>query len=88
MRLTVGDFRCVCNNTRQRADCIAADKVWDPDTCQCHCPLHTIQPCSTGYMFDFSYSCSCLLIAVEASEGLIAGIALLCFLSVVIVVAL
>ena len=31
---------------------------------------------------------TCLLIAVEASEGLIAGIALLCFLSVVIVVAL
>ena len=88
MRLTDGDCRCVCNNTRQRADCIAADKVWDPDTCQCHCPLHTIQPCSTGYMFDFSYTCSCLLIAVEGNPGLIAAIALLSFLSVVIVMAL
>lgn len=80
--------RCVCNNTRERAECIAADKVWDPATCQCHCPLHTVQPCSTGYMFDFSYTCSCLLIAVEGNPGLIAAIALLSFLSVVIVMAL
>ena len=69
-------------------ECIASKKVWDPDTCQCHCPLHTIQPCSTGYMFDFTYSCSCVLIIVEANPGFIAGIILLCFLSVAIIVTL
>ena len=79
--------RCVCNNTQDRAECIKANKVWDPDTCHCHCPLHTIQPCSTGYMFDFSSSCSCKHIA-DMGDGIIAGIALLCCLSVVIIVAL
>ena len=41
-------FRCICNNTEVRSACIAANKVWDPDTCQCYCPKDTIQTCPTG----------------------------------------
>jgi len=79
--------RCICDNTEERSACIAADKVWDPDTCQCHCPIHTIQPCSTCYMFDLS-TCKCVLICGEAGWGLIAASLVLFFLSVTIIISL
>jgi len=79
---------CFCNNPEERSECISSNKVWDPNTCQCHCPLDTIQPCPTGYIFDFSSSCKCVLVGLDASEGLIAGIVVLLFLSVTIIISL
>eukprot|EP00091_Calanus_sinicus_P016188 TRINITY_DN35454_c0_g1_i1.p1 TRINITY_DN35454_c0_g1~~TRINITY_DN35454_c0_g1_i1.p1 ORF type:complete len:217 (-),score=49.35 TRINITY_DN35454_c0_g1_i1:65-715(-) len=69
--------RCICNNVEERSNCLLAGKVWDPHSCQCHCPLRTIQPCSTGYMFDFSSSCACVQVSAEASEGMVAAIVIL-----------
>merc|ERR1712038_558169 len=85
--------RCICNNTEVRSACIAANKVWDPDTCQCYCPKDTIQSCPTGYMFDFVGSCSCVPYHYQGGpsvgrEGLIAGIVILLFLTVTIITAL
>ena len=46
--ISVIHCRCICENTEERAVCIASKKVWDPDTCQCHCPLDSLQTCPTG----------------------------------------
>lgn len=79
--------RCICENTEERAVCIASNKIWDPDTCQCHCPLDSLQTCPTGYWYDLR-SCACILIGLEANKGLIAGTVVLLFLSVTIIITL
>jgi len=79
--------RCICNNVAERSACLAGGKVWDPHSCQCHCPLHTVQPCSTGYMFDFSSTCSCVQVSAEASEGMVAAIVILSLSMAILIVA-
>ena len=57
--------RCICENTEERAVCIASNKIWDPDTCQCHCPLDSLQTCPTGINRVFLDPTSTTLNAVK-----------------------
>ena len=70
-------LRCICKNAEERVSCLSEGKVWNPASCHCHCPLVTIQPCSTGYRYDYLATCSCLQVAAEASEGIIAATVIL-----------
>ena len=40
--------------------CRDQGRVWDTADCQCRCPLQSIQPCSTGFLFDEISTCSCV----------------------------
>ena len=53
-----GDERLlfVCNKNC----CRDQGRVWDRANCQCRCPLQSIQPCSTGFVFDEISTCSCV----------------------------
>ncbi|XP_067119742.1 vascular endothelial growth factor A-like isoform X1 [Centruroides vittatus] len=48
--------KCICKNSNQIADCLASDKLWDVETCQCKCK--EVEECSTGYTFN-SEICKC-----------------------------
>jgi len=65
---------CMCTDYDAQAQCIYAGMFWDASTCSCSCPRETFQPCSTGYVFDLTHTCSCIQISLIASEGLIAAI--------------
>ena len=69
--------RCLCRHTEERAVCIESGRTWDHNTCTCTCPRHTWTSCSTGYVFDYSSSCSCVLISALASQGLLPALVLL-----------
>ena len=69
--------RCLCRHTEERAVCIESGRTWDHNTCTCTCPRHTWTSCSTGYVFDYSSSCSCVLISALASQGLLPALILL-----------
>ena len=40
--------------------CRDQGRIWDTADCQCRCPLQSIQPCSTGFLFDEISTCSCV----------------------------
>ena len=69
--------RCLCRHTEERAVCIESGRTWDHNSCSCNCPRHTWTSCSTGYVFDYSSSCSCVLISALASQGLLPALLLL-----------
>ena len=69
--------RCLCRHTEERTVCIESGLTWDHNTCTCTCPRHTWTSCSTGYVFDYSSSCSCVLISALASQGLLPALVLL-----------
>ena len=46
----------VCNKNC----CRDQGRIWDTADCQCRCPLQSIQPCSTGFLFDEISTCSCV----------------------------
>jgi len=69
--------RCICSDFAARASCINDGKVWDPDTCSCQCPSHSWQLCSTGYMFDYVSTCSCVQISTVASKNLLATLCII-----------
>lgn len=48
--------KCICKNNNEIADCLAADKMWNHNTCQCKCK--EIEECSTGYTFNIEF-CKC-----------------------------
>merc|ERR1712150_99607 len=52
-------------------------RTWDHNTCTCTCPRYTWTSCSTGYVFDYSSSCTCVLISALASQGLLPALILL-----------
>lgn len=68
--------RCICSNSEARSQCLRNGMVWDPHSCSCSCPAHTWQACSTGYIFDFTRSCSCVQISLIASKGMVAALVL------------
>ena len=68
--------RCLCRHTEERSTCIESGRTWDQNTCTCTCPRHTWTSCSTGYVFDYSSSCSCVLISALASQGLLPALVL------------
>ena len=76
--------RCLCRHTEERAVCIESGRTWDHNTCTCTCPRHTWTSCSTGYVFDYSSSCSCVLISALASQGLLPALVLLTLALVVL----
>jgi len=78
--------RCICRAVHERNSCILDGKVWDPHTCQCHCPVYSWQYCSTGYMYDYSNTCSCVQIFAVASKGLQAAVILLAVSTFAVVV--
>jgi len=65
--------RCICSDFAVRSSCIQSGYVWDPQTCQCQCPAHSWQQCSTGYMFDYVSTCSCVQISSVASKSFLAA---------------
>ena len=69
--------RCLCRHTEERAVCIESGRTWDHNTCTCTCPRYTWTSCSTGYVFDYSSSCTCVLISALASQGLLPALILL-----------
>jgi len=77
--------RCMCTAPADSTSCTGTGKVWDQATCQCTCPQHSYQQCSTGYMFDYVSTCSCVLIYSTASKSIIAGIFTLCVLICIMV---
>ena len=74
--------KCLCRQTDNRASCIKSGLHWDSKTCSCRCPRHTWTSCSTGYVFDESSSCSCVLAAAFASQSLLPSLVLLFFVLV------
>ena len=68
---------CLCSNLEERATCLREGKTWDQEECRCRCPAHAWTSCSTGYIFDFSGSCSCVLISLVSSEALLTTAVLL-----------
>jgi len=66
--------RCICSDSSARYSCLRRGSVWDPDSCQCKCPAHSWQHCSTGYMFDYVSTCSCVQISSTASKSVLAAI--------------
>ena len=69
--------RCLCRHTEERGVCIESGRTWDHNTCTCTCPRYTWTSCSTGYVFDYSSSCTCVLISALASQGLLPALILL-----------
>ena len=69
--------RCLCRHSEERSTCIESGRTWDHNTCTCTCPRHTWTSCSTGYVFDYSSTCSCVLISALASQGLLPALVLL-----------
>ncbi|XP_050447063.1 platelet-derived growth factor subunit A-like isoform X1 [Cataglyphis hispanica] len=50
--------KCVCDNVDEAEKCRKNNdtKIWNPDLCICSC--RTIEPCSTGYYFNYN-TCRC-----------------------------
>ena len=71
-----GICKCLCRHTEKRASCIKSGRSWDEKTCACTCPRHTWTQCSTGYVFDSSFSCSCVLTSALASQSLLPSLVL------------
>ena len=46
----------VCNKNI----CRDQGRLWDTVHCQCRCPLQSIRPRSTGFVFDEISTCSCV----------------------------
>lgn len=68
--------RCICSDAEARSQCLRNNMIWDTHSCSCSCPAHTWQACSTGYVFDFTRSCSCVQISLIASKGMVAALVL------------
>jgi len=63
-------------------------KIWDPESCQCLCPLHTIQACSTGFMFDLVESCECVQVALKGTPpGVLVAVVVVSFLLTILFAA-
>ena len=77
--------RCLCRHSEERSTCIESGRTWDQSTCTCTCPRHTWTSCSTGYVFDYSSTCSCVLISALASQGLLPALVLLSLALVAVV---
>ena len=60
--------------------------MWDPEACKCHCPRHRWQACSSGYMYDWTSSCSCVPVHAVAAKGAVAAVVLLSAVLVIILV--
>lgn len=69
--------RCICTDTFARRQCISSNKNWDEQNCRCVCPISSWTFCSTGYVFDYENSCTCIPTSMTASLGLIAAIIVL-----------
>lgn len=74
--------KCLCRDGAARASCFARGMSWNEAGCRCSCPESTWRLCSTGYVFDFQNSCSCVPISMTASLGLIAAVLVLLTCSV------
>ncbi|XP_070162833.1 uncharacterized protein Pvf1 [Polyergus mexicanus] len=50
--------KCVCDNVDEAEKCRKSNdtKIWNPDLCICSC--RNIEPCSTGYYFNYN-TCRC-----------------------------
>ena len=68
---------CLCSNLEERATCLREGKAWHQEECRCTCPAQAWRSCSTGYVFDFTGSCSCVLISLVSSEALLTTAVLL-----------
>eukprot|EP00092_Neocalanus_flemingeri_P023164 GFUD01025117.1.p1 GENE.GFUD01025117.1~~GFUD01025117.1.p1 ORF type:complete len:295 (+),score=80.04 GFUD01025117.1:173-1057(+) len=51
---------CECQVEEEYTLCRDQGRVWDNKECVCRCPVEMVKPCSTGYTFDYSSTCSCI----------------------------
>lgn len=66
---------CVCTNTEDWRNCVRNGRSWDQRNCRCLCPTGNTQ-CSTGYVFDWLNTCTCVLTASTTTSSLVATLAL------------
>jgi len=59
---------CECRDKDAKQQCRDQGRVWSSERCVCSCPMAAIKPCSTGFVFDYNSTCSCILV-VEAHTG-------------------
>ena len=52
--------KCRCNDQAAKEQCHRSGRTWNANTCTCACPQHTWRACSTGFTFDYQFTCSCL----------------------------
>lgn len=52
--------QCQCKQEKEHILCREQERFWDHKTCKCMCPPHSVRPCSTGLVFDFESTCSCV----------------------------
>merc|ERR1712158_279409 len=71
---------CDCNCPITEEQCISqpgVSKRFYEENCRCICPISSWTFCSTGYVFDYENSCTCIPTSMTASLGLIAAIIVL-----------
>jgi len=51
---------CECKEEEEYSLCRDKGRVWDYKECVCSCPLELVKPCSTGFIFDYTSTCSCV----------------------------
>jgi hypothetical protein len=66
--------RCLCSDQTGRNACITRGMRWDPSNCMCVCPASTWRVCSTGYVFDFASTCSCVSLLSTAGPHVYAAL--------------
>jgi len=51
---------CQCQNEKEYTLCRDQGRLWDTDECVCMCPVDMVKPCSSGFIFDFTSTCTCI----------------------------
>jgi len=69
--------RCECTNLEEKSSCISRGRRWDQDSCTCLCNPTSWTSCSTGYIFDNTFRCSCVQVSAVANPGTVAGLLVL-----------
>lgn len=54
--------QCECEDILGKAECLVSGKEWSERSCSCSCPSRMWRPCSTGYIYDYRYTCACIRI--------------------------
>lgn len=65
-RFLASECRCVCEDTREREDCIQKGWYWNSDLCHCMCPNRPYPTCPSGYIFDHEETCTCRVFSYRA----------------------
>merc|ERR1719483_253358 len=51
---------CQCQEEEEYNLCRDQGRLWDNEECLCRCPFEMVKPCSTGFTYDFTSTCTCI----------------------------